>query len=135
MRKLYLEHNRISRLQGLQNCQRLQELYLGDQQIAHLEFTFDEYSLAAISNTLEVLDLPKVNLIRCKPLYFLENLVTLNLNDNLIEDFNEEVAPMLMTLINLTDLSLLRNPVVKLTPKFRDQVVSLTRRQFSELNG
>ena len=54
-----------------------------------------------------------VNLIRCKPLYFLENLVTLNLNDNLIEDFNEEVAPMLMTLINLTNLSLLRNPVVK----------------------
>ena len=42
---------------------------------------------------------------------------------------------MLMTLINLTNLSLLRNPVVKQTPKFRDQVVSLTRRQFSELNG
>ena len=100
-----------------------------------MEFTFDEYSLAAISNTLEVLDLPMVNLIRCKPLYFLENLVTLNLNDNLIEDFNEEVAPMLMTLINLTNLSLLRNPVVKQTPKFRDQVVSLTKRQFSELNG
>ena len=78
-----------------------------------MEFTFDEYSLAAISNTLEVLDLPMVNLIRCKPLYFLENLITLNLNDNLIEDFNEEVAPMLMTLINLTNLSLLRNPVVK----------------------
>ena len=100
-----------------------------------MEFTFDEYSLAAISNTLEVLDLPMVNLIRCKPLYFLENLVTLNLNDNLIDDFNEEVAPMLMTLINLTDLSLLRNPVVKKTPKFRDQVVSLTKRQFKELNG
>lgn len=58
LRKLYLEANRISRLEGLQNCQRLEELYLGDQSIGNLEFTFDEYSLAAISNTLEVLDLP-----------------------------------------------------------------------------
>jgi len=30
LRKLYLEHNRIARLEGLQNCQRLEELYLGD---------------------------------------------------------------------------------------------------------
>ena len=101
-------------------------MYLGDQQIGEIEFTFDEYSLAAISNTLGVLDLPKVNLIRCKPLYFLENLITLNLNDNLIEDFSDEVAPMLMTLIRLTQLTMLRNPVVK-TFKYRDQVVSLTR--------
>ena len=109
-------------------------MYLGDQQIGEIEFTFDEYSLAAISNTLGVLDLPKVNLIRCKPLYFLENLITLNLNDNLIEDFSDEVAPMLMTLIRLTQLTMLRNPVVK-TFKYRDQVVSLTRPQFTELDG
>ena len=75
---------------------------------------------------MESLDLPNVNLVRCKPLYFLENLITLNLNDNHISDFNEEVAPMLMTLVRLTNLTMLRNPVIK-TPKYRDQVVSLTR--------
>ena len=158
LRKLYLEANRISRLEGLNNCQRLEELYLGDQNIGNLEFTFDEYSLASISNTLEVLDLPKVNLIHCKPLYdskpffakifsrmieafedlwsyFLENLITLNLNDNFISDFNDGVAPMLMTLIRLTQLTMLRNPVVRQTPKYRDQVVSLTGPQFTELDG
>jgi len=64
--------------------------------------------------------MPRVNLVNCKPLYFCENLITLNLTDNLIEDFEQEVSPMLMTLIRLTDLNLLRNPVVKYTPKFRD---------------
>ena len=76
-----------------------------------------------------------MNLIHCKPLYFCENLVTLNLNDNLIADFDVEVAPMLMTLIRLVNLNMHRNPVVKSTPKFRDSVVSLTRPQFMELNG
>ncbi len=32
-------------------------------------------------------------------------------------------------------MSLLRNPVVKLTPKYRDQVVALTGHQFTELDG
>ena len=63
-----------------------------------MEFTFDDYSLAAISNTLEVLDLPAVNLIECKPIYFLERLTNLNLSDNYIKDFEEQVSPMLMTL-------------------------------------
>ena len=98
LRKLYMEHNRISKLSGLQNCQRLEELYLGNQQIGFLEFLFDDYSLAAISNTLVVLDLPAVNLIECKPIYFLERLNILNLADNKIADFEEQVSPMLMTL-------------------------------------
>ena len=53
------------------------------------EFTFDEYSLAAIANTLVLMDLPQVKLVNCKPLYFLENLITLNLADNLIQDFED----------------------------------------------
>ena len=135
LRKLYMENNRISLLAGLRNCQRLEELYLGNQQIGNKQFSFDEYSLAAISNTMEVLDLPAVNLVTCKPLYFLERLITLNLNDNLIDNFDEQVVPMLMTLQNLRNLNMHRNPVVKNTPKFRDQVILLTRPQFTELDG
>ena len=51
LRKLYLERNFISRLEGLQNCKRLEELYLSKQRLPDfIEFTFDtEYSLPAIS--------------------------------------------------------------------------------------
>jgi hypothetical protein len=63
---------------------------LGHQQfVSAYEFSFDEYSLAAISNTLVLMDLPEVKLVNCKPLYFLENLITLNLADNLIQDFDD----------------------------------------------
>ena len=98
LKRLNLENNCISRLEGLHNCQQLQELYLGAQRIKRRVFTFDEYSLAAISGTLTILDLPQVNLVHSKPLYFLENVTTLNLEGNLIEDFDEQVAPILMTL-------------------------------------
>ena len=135
LRKLYMEHNRISKLSGLQNCQRLEELYLGNQQIGNIDFSFDDYSLAAISNTLVVLDLPAVNLVECKPIYFLERLNILNLAENRIADFEEQVSPMLMTLQSLNKLSLLNNPVTKNTHKYRDQVVILTRGQFTDLDG
>ena len=52
-----------------------------------VEFTFDEYSLAAISSTLKFLDLPNSNVVNPKPLYYLEQLDTLNLKDNRIDDF------------------------------------------------
>jgi protein phosphatase 1 regulatory subunit 42 len=52
LKKLYLEKNCISRLEGLQNCRQLEELYLSKQTLPpELEFTFDDYSLAAISVT------------------------------------------------------------------------------------
>ena len=131
LRKLYLENNRINRLEGLQNCTSLEELYLGHQNITvAAEFTFDEYSLAAISGSLMMLDLPEVKLVNCKPLYFLENITKLNLENNIIEDFDDQVSPILMTLQHLNTLNLKGNPVVRLTPKYRDQVVVLTRAQF-----
>ena len=58
LKKLYLEKNLISKLDGLDNCRKLEELYLSDQQIpSNVEFTFDEYSLAAISSSIKVLHL------------------------------------------------------------------------------
>jgi Leucine-rich repeat (LRR) protein len=81
------------------------------------------------------MDLPEVRLVNCKSLYFLENLRTLNLSDNLIRDFEEQVSPVLMTLHRLTSLRLANNPVTKVTPKYRDQVVILTKNQFTELDG
>lgn len=103
LQKLYLEGNQISKLEGLQNCQSLTELYIGNQK-TRKPFTFDEYSLATISRTLRLLDMPNVNLIESKPLYYLESLQSLNLTDNRISDIQEHVAPLLMTMHYLTDL-------------------------------
>jgi hypothetical protein len=52
-----------------------------------VEFGFDEYSLAAISSSLRLFDIPNCNIINPKPLYYLECLDTLNLRDNKIADF------------------------------------------------
>lgn len=40
-----------------------------------------------------------------------------------------------MTLQRLITLTLKNNPVTKSTPKYRDQVVILTKNQFTELDG
>ena len=85
LKKLYLEKNCISKLDGLDNCRKLEELYLGHQRLPpNVVFAFDEYSLAAISSTLKVMDLPDSNVVNVKPLYYLEALDTLNLKDNFI---------------------------------------------------
>lgn len=78
--------------------------------------------------------MPSVNLVESKPLYFLERVNRLDLSDNLIEDFEEHIAPILATLQHLTKINLNRNPVVKLTHKYRDQVVMLTSHTFLELD-
>ena len=132
LQKLYLEGNRISRLEGLNNCTALFELYLGNQN-TRVPFTFDEYSLAAISRSLQLLDLPKVHLVDAKPLYYLSNLMFLNLQGNDIFDFESSVQPVLMTVQGLSKLELQGNPVTKI-PKYRDQVVLLTK-YLSELDG
>lgn len=85
LKKLYLEKNMISKLDGLDNCRKLEELYLGNQVLPHgTHFTFDEYSVAAISGSLRNLDIPNSNVIEPKPLYYLEGLDQLNLRENLI---------------------------------------------------
>mmetsp|Transcript_14175 Transcript_14175/g.22087 ORF Transcript_14175/g.22087 Transcript_14175/m.22087 type:complete len:245 (+) Transcript_14175:265-999(+) len=134
LKKLYLEKNEISKLDGLDNCRKLEELYLGNQELAPtVEFSFDEYSLAAISSTLKILDLPNSNVVNPKPLYYLENIEHLNMKDNKIEDFEHQVCPLLQTMNQLYILQLNRNPVSVIT-KYRDQVVLLSR-SIRELDG
>ena len=100
LRRLYLEKNQISRLEGLTSCRNLEELYISCQVIG-TEFTFDEYSLAAISGSLRYLDLANSNVVHSKPLYYLERLEVLILKKNRISDFEDDVVPMLQTLNSL----------------------------------
>ena len=120
LKKLYLEKNMISKLQGLENCRRLEELYLGNQQLSvGAFFEFDEYSLAAISASLRNLDIPNSRVIQIKPLYYLEGLEQLNLKDNLVSNFEQDVCPILQTMNRLAVLNLKNNPVTSIT-KYRD---------------
>jgi len=134
LKKLYLEKNCIPKLDGLDNCRKLEELILSDQELAPgTEFQFDEYSLAAISSSLRVLDLAHCQIKNPKPLYYLENIDYLNLKDNLIEDFDGEVCPLLQTMNCLRHLTLSQNPVCHIS-KYRDQVVLLSN-SVCELDG
>ena len=97
------------------------------------QFTFDEYSLAAISSSLRELNLQNSQVKQPKPLYYLENLIFLNLKENCISDFDEEVCPMLQTMNQLQILMFQKNPVTAI-PKYRDQVVLLSS-SVRELDG
>lgn len=58
LQKLYLQKNCIQKLEGLENCRRLEELNLSSQRLPpRASLTYDEYSLAAIATTLYRLDL------------------------------------------------------------------------------
>lgn len=134
LKKLYLEKNQISKLSGLENCRKLEELWLGNQELTPgAVFEFDEYSLAAISGSLKTLDIPNSNVTEIKPLYYLEGLEYLNLKDNNIKEFEQEVCPILQTMNGLRVLNLKNNPVTGIT-KYRDQVVLLSR-SIVELDG
>lgn len=96
-------------------------------------FEFDEYSLAAISGSLRNLDIPNSNVFATKALYYLEGLDHLNLKDNHVSDFEQEICPILQTMNCLRVLNLKNNPVTGIT-KYRDQVVLLSR-SVEELDG
>ena len=87
LNKLYLENNWISKLEGLQNNVRLEELNLNNQNLSPgQEFTFDDLSLCAVSRSLQKLELKSWNIHDPKPLYYLENLYSLNLQSNRISE-------------------------------------------------
>jgi Leucine-rich repeat (LRR) protein len=133
LRKLYLEKNLIYRLEGLESCRMLEELNLNNQLVSsQMFFSFDEYSLAAISGSLRELHLQNCRINEPKPIYYLEHLSYLNLKDNLITDFDEQVCPLLQTMNYLQRLWLIGNPVTTIS-KYRDQVVLLSN-SVSELD-
>ena len=80
-----------------------------------------------------MLDLPAVNLVTCKPLYFLERLITLNLNDNLISDFDEQVVPMLMTLQSLRTLGSSWPPTWPTMTSYRDPDTKVNGRWLGQI--
>ena len=124
----------IRRLEGLQNCTKLEELTLHDQRLPRsATFTFDEYSLAAIAGSLYSLNLANNQIVECKSLYYCDGLQTLDLRGNLICDLREQVVPLLSTMRMLTTLDLRDNEVTR-HAKYREKVI-VEGRQLTELDG
>lgn len=133
LRKLYLEKNRIAVLEGLNNCRELEELYLSQQEI-QTDFTFDEYSLAAIAGSIKYLDISDSRVTETRPLYYLEKLEVLILKKNRIIDFEEQICPLLQTMSALKQLDLSENPVNAIQ-KYRDQIIILTGNRLQEIDN
>ena len=124
LQRLYLESNCISRLEGLHTNSKLEEINLNNQKLSPgQEFTFDDLSLWAISQSLQRLDLKSCKIADPKPLFYLERLDSLNLKDNLIDNL-EDVAPFLSTIKYLRVLDMRDNPLSKIK-KYRDQIIMI----------
>lgn len=134
LQKLYLDQNRIRCLEGLQHCTRLEELELQNQNLPRsVRFTFDEYTLAAISSSLTRINLASTNVKDCRQLYFCDKLEFLDLRDNFIEDLNDQVMPLLQTMARLNTLDL-RDNQVQLEARYREHII-MESRSLRELDG
>eukprot|EP00347_Sterkiella_histriomuscorum_P006256 403353466 len=123
LRKLYLEKNCLSRLEGLTDCSQLEELYLSGQVLPQeLEFTFDDYSLATIAQSLKILDISNSRVIRPQQLYYCENLDSLNLSKNQIEDFEEDQVVLLSRTVQELDNK-------QITQQERQYLIQLVQRK------
>ena len=98
---------------------------LSNQNLAQSqEFSFDEYSLAAVSSSLRSLDLRNDHIVDPSSLYFLEWVRSVDLRGNRVEQV-DAVAPFLATTPALSSLDLGGNPITKLH-KYREQLIVLT---------
>lgn len=84
-------------------------------------FSFDDYSLAALSTSLKRLELQNCKIDDSKQLFYLEQCIYLDLQDNKIKDY-EELSPFLSTMHWLKELRLKGNPISN-EKKFRDMII------------
>lgn len=130
LEKLYLDRNAIQRLEGLDECFNLQELHIAHQRLpAGTELTVDDGSLAAISESLEILNVAGNRMSSMEPFAVLRRLTKLNARDNNVADI-DAVTPLFGDMRSLRSLDLRGNPVTKVR-KYWDKVVIGTPRSLS----
>lgn len=114
LQKLYITHNKISVVEGLEDLKELRELHMGSQRLPPEDsLTFDPRSIAAVRDSLRVLDIGNcgvTSISALRPLIFLTNLVA---NDNKMESL-VDVKETLSELPSLTHLTLKGNPLCEM---------------------
>lgn len=119
LEKLRLDDNEIGMVQGLEECERLQELSIANQRIG-AELQFDYHSLRAIAGTLKYLDISGNKITTLSPLICLENLENLNCADNQLAEL-VDLEP-LQHFPYLEVLNLKGNPVCKVY-RYKDTLI------------
>ena len=132
LKKLYLDENQISIISGLEELANLEVLSVSRQRIPRNDFLkFDIVSLAAISRSLEVLDISGNNLSSLQPFTQLYNLRKLFCADNNIENLAE--IESVVCLPELVEVNFKRNPVCSLR-KYRDYVIGSASESLREFD-
>ena len=123
LQKLFLNHNEISFISGLEACQNLEELHVSTQSLPDNQpLQFDPISLNAISISLLVLDCSGNNINILEPFKVLINLQRLDMSRNNITDLNEIID--LFTLpLHLTEANFMDNPCTKIY-NYRNYIIS-----------
>lgn len=85
LEKLFLNRNRIAKVEGLTGCHKLQEINVSHQNIGKKSLALDPDSMAVISRSLVVLEAENNNIQFPDYIEYLDGLVELNLKDNNIE--------------------------------------------------
>ncbi|KAJ4454687.1 putative Dynein light chain 1; axonemal [Paratrimastix pyriformis] len=114
-RHLSLSTNRIDKIAGLQGLERLEILSLGRNLIKKIE------GLEFVASTLKQLWLSYNNIDKLGPVCCCLGLTTLYISHNNIDKWAE--VDRLVALPNLTDLSLIGNPIeINAGPAYRSEV-------------
>jgi len=120
--KLYIGGNHIIVIEGIEDCDKLKELHVEQQQLPPGEkIIFDPRSLRGIAHSLEVLNVSGDRLESLDELTPLLHLRHLMANDNFLESTNE-AAEVLSSYSNLEKAELLGNPCVS-KARYRERVV------------
>jgi hypothetical protein len=119
LQKLRLDENEIDIVQGLENCEALEELSIAKQRIP-IELRFDLNSLTVISKTLTFLDISGNLISSLAPIINLQRLEHLLCANNRITDL--ETLDVIRHFYYLTELNLKGNPCCKLY-RYYDTVV------------
>ena len=135
LRKLFLGGNFITEVTGLSRCTLLQELHVQAQNMPNgKSLRFDEESLQAISESLQVLNTQKNNISEISPLRYLRGLEKLDLSMNNIDSF-EEIGSLFRHdgCANISAIETKGNPIDK-QHRFRDYVIMMAP-SLAALNG
>jgi protein phosphatase 1 regulatory subunit 42 len=121
--KLYLEENEIGFVCGLEQCLKIQELYMARQRLPmYQQLQFDYASLQAISRTLQILDISGNGISQLVPFTCLYKLRRLFCEKNAITDIAEIEA--IISLPELEEATFMGNPCCEqMGGKYRDYTV------------
>jgi protein phosphatase 1 regulatory subunit 42 len=131
--KIHLEDNDISFVVGLDSCQKLRELYISNQRLPlYMALEFDDMSLQAVSNSLEVLDVSGNGISILNQFLVLRSMSKFICENNAVNDITE--MEMIVGLRRLKEVSFKGNAAC-FTQRYRDKVIAASSNALESLDN